>query len=74
VVAEVMDEWWARDTATAWPGMIVLSETEALDRPRFRQALDEWRHRDYSAYAADAARRIDSLRLPNVGLNSETVV
>jgi hypothetical protein len=57
VVAEVMDEWWAREAAAAWPDMIVLSETEAVGKPTFRQALDDWRQRDFSAYAADAARR-----------------
>ena len=57
MVAEVIAEWWAREIAAGWPDMIVLTETDALDRPTFRQAVDDWRHRDFSAYAADAARR-----------------
>jgi hypothetical protein len=38
-----------------WPGMVVLSETDALLHLEFRQALEDWRRRDDSAFAADEA-------------------
>jgi hypothetical protein len=50
--------------------MIVLSETEALDKPMFGQAVDDWRQRDFSAYAADAAGREKSWPLREVASTS----
>ncbi len=55
VLAETVAELWARETAAAWPGMVALSETEALLHPEFRQAVEDWRRRDDSAFAADEA-------------------
>jgi hypothetical protein len=61
ILAEAVDQWWAED-ATVLTAHVALSEEELALDPDLSPALEAWRSKDDSAYAAfESVREADSL-------------
>jgi hypothetical protein len=55
VLAEIVDDHFARDESHTWIFSVAIRRDEALLDPDFRGAIEEWDRGDHSAYAAWSA-------------------
>lgn len=66
VLAETIDEAWARDEANTWTTTVVLAREEALRTPRYRDAVRDWEAGKDKQYRQDMEREDAEAKFDNL--------